>query len=355
MNEFVTLSKSSPDFESYLMGTFSTKKRALPVQSLNVNTAAETVTFKIVPLNELKVPSFWFIALRALKLRGLLLLLVPIFLILTKNIEDGSIRDRQTTTFATIGLIFAFIAMNLRNDFMDHIKGIDRIFTYSGSRAIQNGWTTAIQVKKISLKFLLLAYMCAIPVVHAYPEVSIVILLATVVGLWAQFKKRNSYKYLIGGEISMFLLLGPLLTVGFQLSMGAGFDWDSFWLGCVWGWGVLFVLHLRNFTNILPGSQAGFRNTINWLGFDKSRRLLAFWWLSFVLVNLFYHYAYAGTYWGFYLSITVLIVSASFIGKLKSISSPVGSELRHVFRYGFSLFLVTTGLWIFECLWYLTT
>lgn len=355
MNQFITLSKNSPEFESYLLGTFADDRRALPVESLNVNSASEMVTFKVVSLSNLNRPSAWYIALKSLKVRGFLLLLVPMFLVLTKNMVDNSLRDTSTTIFASLGLIFSFIAMNLRNDFMDHIKGIDRIFSYAGSRAIQNGWLTAIQVKNYSVWFLLLAMLCAVPVIFSYPEVTVLIFSAMAIGLWAQFKKQNSFKYRIGGEVAMFLLLGPLLTVGYQLSMGAQFDWESFYLGCVWGWGVLFVLHLRNFTNILISSQAGFQNTINWLGFDKSRRLLAFWWLSFVLVNLFYHYAYAGIYWGFYLSVTVLMVSASFISKLKTISSPVGSELRHVFRYGFSLFLVTVSLWVFECLWYLAT
>ena len=135
--------------------------------------------------------------------------------------------------------------------------------------------------------------------------------------------------------------------------MGARFDQESLWLGVVWGWGVLFVVHLKNFTDILPSSQAGFRNTVNWLGFDNARRLLAFWWLSFVGMNLVYHYLFAGRYWGFYLSLAVLFVSTSFIVKLKSISSPVGGELLQVYKYGLTLFLVTVGLWVFECLWYL--
>ncbi|MDG0816995.1 prenyltransferase [Bdellovibrio svalbardensis] len=353
MSHLVTLSKDSPEFESYLLGTFASDKRALPVQSLNVNSASETVTFKIVPVSELNRPSWFVVALKSVKVRSFLLLLVPLFLVLTKNIVDKTGRDPFTTIIATIGLIFTLISVNLRNDFMDHIKGVDRIIANSGSRSIQNGWLTAIQVKNFSSLFLLLAGICAIPVVFAFPEVAIVIAISFAVGLWAQFKRQNSFKYQIGGEFALFLLLGPLLTVGYQLSMGARLDQEIFWLGCLWGWGVLFIVHLKNFTNILPSSQAGFKNTVNWLGFDNARRLLAFWWLAFIGMNLAYHYIFAGTYWGFYLSVAVLFVSGSFISKLKSISSPVGSELRQVFKYGLSLFLITIGLWVFECLWYL--
>lgn len=355
MSQLITLTKNSPEFESYLLGTFSDSKRALPVQTLNVNSASETVTFKIVDVKDLQRPSWLIVALKSLKVRSFLLLLVPLFLVLTKNMVDHTIRDSLTTLIATIGLFFAFLSVNLRNDFMDHIKGVDRIFQNSGSRSIQNGWLTAIQVKNLSVLFLIFAIVCSLPVIFAFPVVAVVIAIAIVVGLWAQFKKKNSFKYQIGGEVALFLLLGPLLTVGYQLSMGAAYDPESFWLGCVWGWGVLFVVHLKNFTDILPSSQAGFRNTINWLGFDNSRRFLAFWWLAFVGMNLAYHYFFAGVYWGFYLSVAVLIISTSFIAKLKSISSPVGGELRQVHKYGLTLFLITVGLWVFECLWYLLT
>lgn len=355
MSSLITLSKDSPEFEAYLLGTFSADQRALPVQSLNINSASETVTFKIVPVSEVLRPSWFVVVLKSLKVRSFILLLVPLFLVLTKNIVDQTIRDSLTALIATLGLVCAFIAVNLRNDFMDHVRGVDRIIANSGSRSIQKGWLTAIQVKKLSSLFLILAVLCSVPVIFAFPEVAKVIVVAVTIGLWAQFKNKNSFKYQIGGEIALFLLLGPLLTIGYQLSMGAEFDQEVFWLGCLWGWGVLYIVQLRNFTNILPSSQAGFKNTINWLGFDKARRWLVFAWLAFIGFSLVYRSVYAGTYWGLYLSLVILLISARFVARLKNISSPVGSELRQVYRQGFTLFLITIGLWVFECLWYLLT
>ncbi|WP_413613044.1 prenyltransferase [Bdellovibrio sp. HCB-110] len=353
MSELITLSKNSPEFEAYLMGTFAKDKRALPLQTLNVNSASETVTFRVVPLKTLSRPSSLVVLLKTFKARSFLLILVPLFLTLTKNIADNTVIDPVTTVIATLGVLLAFMAVNLRNDYMDHLKGVDRVLEKSGSRAIQNGWVTAAQVKSYSSILLALSVLSAIPLVIAFPVIAGVIALSLVVGLWAQFKKQNSFKYQIGGEFALFLMLGPLLTVGYQLAMGAGFDDEIFWLGCVWGWLVLFVVHLRNFMNILPSAQAGFTNTVNWLGFDKSRRLLAAWWGLFVVFNLAYHLLYAGFYWGLYLSIALFILSVIFVYKLKNLSSPVGSELRGVFRSGFQLFLLTIGLWVFECLWYL--
>lgn len=353
MSELITLPRKSPLFRSYLQGTFSKDKRALPVQTLNVNSSAETVTFRIVPVSEIKKPSFLVLLLHVFKVRSFFLIFMPLFLVLTKNVDDHTMQDPVITAVATFGVLCAFIAVNLRNDYMDHMKGVDRILERSGSRAIQNGWVTAAQVKQYSSILLAISIFFAIPVVMAFPQTAYAIGAGLVIGLWAQFKRHSSFKYRIGGEFALFMMLGPLLTVGYQWAMGVEYDHEAAWLGFVWGWLVLFIVHLRNFVNIFPSSQAGFTNTVNWLGFDKSRRLIAGWWLLFVLFSLVYHFHFAGLYWGFYLTVVLLFVSLSFIFKLKSISSPVGSDLRSVFRTGFYLFLWTTGMWVFECLWYL--
>ncbi|AHZ86643.1 prenyltransferase [Bdellovibrio bacteriovorus] len=353
MSELITLSKKDAQFESYLLGTFSKTHRALPQQTLNVNSASELVTFRVLPLNEITKPSFWAKMSQIYKVRTFLLIFLPLFLILTKNIDDQTMQDPVTTAIATIGVLLAFISINLRNDYMDHMKGVDRVLERSGSRAIQNGWITAAQVKHLSSFFLFMALVCAVPLLFAFPQLAGIFAVSLVVGLWAQFKKQNSFKYRIGGEFALFVMLGPLLTVGFQIAMGVPGDVEAFWLGCVWGWLVLFVVHLRNFMNIFPSSQAGFTNTVNWLGFDKARRLIAGWWILFLVFNLTYHLTYAGFYWGVYLTVVLAFASVGFIYKLKNISSPVGSEMRKVFRSGFYLFLIAIGMWVFECLWYL--
>ena len=353
MSELVTLSKGNPGFEDYLLGTFSKTKRALPLQTLNANSASETVTFKIVDVNELEKPHLLSRIAQTFKVRSFLLVLVPLLLVLTKNIADQTLEDPWLTILATFGVTLAFIAVNFRNDFMDHMHGVDRVMIRSGSRAIQRGWTTAAQVRTWANVFVFLSLLCALPVMIVVPQVAVLTVLALMVGLWAQFKKRKSFKDHVGGEFALFLLLGPMLTTGYQLSMAASFDVEIMWLGALWGWLVTFVVHLKNFKNILPSSQAGFTNTVNWLGFDKSRRLLAGWWLAFVFFNLIFHLEYAGIYWGWYLTAILLFISFPFIHRLRRASSPVGSELMVAFRSGFNLFVIAVGLWVFECLWYL--
>jgi 1,4-dihydroxy-2-naphthoate octaprenyltransferase len=355
VSRFVTLTKGSSDFYPYLLGTFSKTERALPVQTLNVNSASETVTFKIVKCSEVVKPSPIVMFFRTLKMRSLLLVLFPLLLVLTKNVVDLTIRDPLAALIATMGVVFAYVAMSLRNDFMDHMKGVDRVIERSGSRAIQNGWMTAAQVKTLSNVFLGLSLLMSVPVALGYPQVLIVLVIALLVGLRAQFNKRSSFKYRIGGEISLFLMFGPLLSIGYQYAMGTWLDLEVVMLGCLWGWLVLFVVHVKNFTNIMVSSQAGFRNTVNWLGFDRSKTLLGVWWIVFMILNFMYHLEFAGMYWGWYLTIVLLFCSANFFYRLKNITSPVGSDLALILRSSMNLFMITMGLWVIECLWYLST
>lgn len=351
MNSLVTLSKNSPEFESYLLGTFDAKKRALPVRTLNVNSASETVTFRIVDTEKISRPSPLKVIVQALKIRSYFLILMPLFLVLVKNMNEGNVFDPWAALFVVIGLGLAFASANLRNDYLDHMKGLDRVLGESGSRAIQNGWMTAAQVKSLSNLFLGLALLCAFPLIVAYPEILFVVAVALAVGLWAQFQKQNSFKYQIGGELAIFLLLGPLLTLGAQMAMGGNFDLQVVLLGALWGWAVLFVVHLRNFRHILPSLQAGFSNTVNWLGFDKARRLLAVWWGFLVVFNFAYYFEYADVLEGTIISTFLVVASIPFVKQLKSLASPVGSEMKVAYSSGIYLFLLAMGLWIVQCLW----
>jgi 1,4-dihydroxy-2-naphthoate octaprenyltransferase len=344
MSELVTLTKGSAEFRSYLLGTFSKERRALPQQTLNPNSQNETVTFKIVPLSQIRRPSLISYFVQTFKVKNFLLVLFPLFLIVVKNIADNTLMDPLSATISTLGVLCAFVSLNLRNDYNDHLQGIDRVLQERGSRAIQNGWATAEQVKKYSLFFLILALLCALPVIVTFPSVLAVVAVSALTGLWA---------YQLGGELSLFLLLGPLLTVGYQLSMGMFFDIEALALGLMWGWLVLYLVHLKNLTCIIESSQAQFKNTVNRLGFDRSRRLIAAWWCAFVLFYAVYHVFYASLLLGLYGTLLLIFISFRFIGRMKKLSSPAGSEMKAVYEYGRRLFQVAVILWTLENFWYL--
>lgn len=352
MSEVVTLSKSSPQFESYLLGTFSKDKRALPVRTLNANSSLETVTFEIKPLSEIERPSWPVILLYLLKVRAFILVLFPMYLLLVKNTADKTILDPFVVVLSTLGILFTYIAVNLRNDFTDHMKGLDRINPKAGSRVIQRGWMTAAQVRNWASFFVGLALLCAALVIFAFPVVVGVVILTVLVGVWAQFLKKGSFKYHKGGEIFVFLLLGPLLTTGYHISIAGAWDLESLYLGIMWGWLVVFLQHIKNFEFIMINSQAGFHNTVTWLGFDKSKILLKVWWLVFLAMFICYHVRYAGDFWTWFLGATLAFSAFPFFIGINNLQSPVGSDLIRVRKRGYNLVLVTIFLWALENIWY---
>lgn len=342
--ELRTLEKSSTDFNSYLLGTFSQSERALPIQSLNVNSQSETVTFKVVPKNQIRRPAAFIFLAQTFKAKNFLLVLLPLFLITIKNLVDNTLMDPLSAAISVLGILCAFVSLSLRNDYLDHMQGVDRVLTDRGSRAIQNGWLAAVDVRRYSFFFLVLALLCAVPVMVTFPAVILAVAVSAFAGLWA---------YQLGGELSLFLMLGPLLTVGYQLSMGMHFDMESLVIGSIWGWLVLYLAHLKNLVSIIASSQARFKNTVNRLGFDKARRLIAAWWLSFVIFYGAYHVFYANLLLGIYGTVILLAVSLRFIFKLKKLSTPAGSEMKAVYTSGRRLFQIAVIVWTLENFWYL--
>lgn len=352
MSEIKTLTKGSQDFQSYLLGTFSRSHRALPIQTLNVNSSLETVTFEIKPVSEIQRPSFLRVFLTMMKPRAFMLVLFPMYLILVKNIADKTVADPWLMLLSTLGILCVFASVSLRNDYIDHMRGMDRINPAAGSRVIQNGWMTAAQVRSWANFFLILGLFAATPVAMVFPSVLGVVLVALPMAVVSQFYEKGSFKYFKGGEIFAFLLLGPLLAIGYQISIAGFWDLECIYIGVLWGWLVVFVQHIKNLEYIMIHSQAGFSNTVCWLGFDKGKTLIKWWWLIFLAMFITYHVRFSGDYWTWFLAGTFAFAGLPFFIRLNHLNSPVGSDMPSVRRRGFGLVMLVIFLWTLENIWY---
>lgn len=353
MSEVITLSLKDPRFKSYLDGSFSKTHRALPIQSMNLNSAQESVTFKIVQNNEVNRPAGFFVWTQAIKLKSFVLLYFPIFIVLVKVLEYNALRDPLLLIFSLMGVSFLYAGVNLRNEYTDHLTGLDRIHQDSGSRVIQLGWLTGRQVKVASNVLISSAILLGAPILLAYPNIGFVILLAVIFGVWAQFRERATFKSKVGGELLVLLLLGPLLTVGFEISISGKFSFETLFFGFLWGWLILFLIHLKNFENILVDTQFGFKNTIVWLGFDRAKLFIHYWWIIALILFGTYHFKYSGFFWFWFYSLIVIFISMPFSMKLKRLSSSVGSGLSRIRLRGYYLVWIMIGLWLFENFWYM--
>jgi 1,4-dihydroxy-2-naphthoate octaprenyltransferase len=352
-SSFITLGKNSPEFDSYLRGTFSKVARALPVESLNINTDQERVTFQIVPVKEIQKPGFFKIWLKVLRPRSFLMVLFPMFLIAAKNISDNTIEDSWTMLLSTLGVLFLFAAFTLRNDYVDHMKGFDRIDSELGSRPIQAGWVTAESVRRLASLCLFVSVFLAFPVFIAFPPVILFVGIAAVISYLTLYRVQFTFKEFAGGELGILLLVGPLLTSGYELSIAGEVRPESLVIGFIWGWMALLPIHLRNLSLILGQSQAGLSNLVTHFGFDKGKKFIYYWWLVSLVGFIAYHYFFAGFFWFWFYSGIMLFVSLPFTNQLFRLDSPVGSRMLTLRKVGTYLLNFVMALWVIETLWYI--
>jgi 1,4-dihydroxy-2-naphthoate polyprenyltransferase len=352
VSRLVTIEKSSPDFQKYLLGTFSEREVAIPVQSLNVNKASEQITFKVIDKTEIELPFFLTRWLLTVKVKNFTLVLFPIFIILVKNIYDDLFIEPLLPLLSCIGVICLHAAVNLRNDYYDHVSGVDRINPEVGSRAIQEGWITAAELRRTSIWFRVIGLLLGFPALVSYPQLVLFGLPVLFFGFVSHSYSPVGFRYRRWSEISAFFLLGPLLTAGFEISIRGDFDFETVAIGIILGWLAVFVLHLRNFQSILVQSQAEFINSINWLGFDRAKKLLLSWWFIFICMFWLYHSTYTATFWTFFSTAFLVMASLPFVIRLTSMESPIGSLMARVTRRGKLLYATAVTIWFVENLFY---
>jgi 1,4-dihydroxy-2-naphthoate octaprenyltransferase len=348
--ELITLSKKDSRFLSYINGTFSREHRALPVTSLNVNTESEQVTFQLVPTKEIAQPLLGLQWLQILKVRNFLMIMFPVFLVFAKNWSQGPLLDPWTGALASLGALCLMTAVNLRNDYLDHLSGLDRIHPQSGSRAIQNGWVTASQVKQWSFGYLLLGVLLGLKAVWLHKEILILVGIFALLGVLGMTSYKMGLKYRRWSEWAVFLLLGPLLTLGIQISIGEGFDLEVMGIGFLTGALSVFYLHLKNFEQLMVNDQANFQNTISWLGFENGKRWLVAWWIFSIATLNLYHLFYSRTFWQVAFLVVTFSTVPPFVSLLSQLTSPLSSRMKKLVNLGKKMILAVMILWAIKAI-----
>ena len=350
--ELKTLSRRDPEFDAYLQGTFASDKRALPVRSLNVDSESEKVTFQLVPVHEIPLPPALRLWAQVFRLRNLVSVLFPLFLVLAKNVLDEIPWDADLAVLSILGALSLSMGAFLLNDYLDHVKGVDRVHPLSGSRAIQKGWVTADATRKWSWFYLILGGLLGAPAVFVFPELAAYLSLPAAVALLSWTFPKVGLKYRRFAEIVVFLLFGPFLTLGFQIAITGQFDLEALWIGVLAGWHFTFLVHLKNFESIMFNSQAGFTNTMSYLGFEKGRRFLELWWSGFIFLFAAYQWAYHSPEWFLILSLLLIASAAPFFLRLRRLTSPLGSQMARAIKLGRTAALLVFLVWALQCLWY---
>jgi 1,4-dihydroxy-2-naphthoate polyprenyltransferase len=347
MERFKTLSRVDPEFLSYLDGTFSSTHIARPMRTMNVATAREEVTFEIVPLKEVNRPAIFKVIWTAARPSSLILSLGPVLSSILLAWMLGHIIETAKVVPAVAGILFFHLGMNFLDDYFDHRRGIDRLNPRSGSRAIQNGWIRGRTMFHAGLGLLGLSILLGLPIILGKPVLFLAAALFALLIGWGFSSQTARLKYRGFGELTTFILSGPLLTVGFVWACIGYFSWEYFFLGCAFGFTTVLYYHLKNIENIMVDSQAETRTLATRLGFDSSKTLVvAFAAFSSLSILMF---DWAMDTHGYYILVLVAHVFAlvPIAHRLVKAPSPLSSELREIRARGLKAFWITAiAFWI---------
>lgn len=341
MNRWVTLSRSQPEFRSYLEGTFSSDHVAVPTRTLNALTSNEEVTFEIIPSNEVKKPNWLIITLRLFRPLTLTLSLGPAVVSLAYLTSANVPYSIELAIATLIGTILFHGALNYLNDYFDHVKGEDRISPNGGSRAIQRGWVRAVTVKRVGFLLLGLAIGFGLPALLLHPSLVILIaVMAFLAGL--EFSsKQLGLKYRGYSEIFLFLLSGPLVSVGFSWAvapLATPVNWGPIILiGSIFGVATVYVYHLKNIEDIFIDSQSGIRTLAVSQGFDRAKKFL--WVLGAAIFVAFAALGASTDRPVIIFAFALLLAMKLFITtrQISKIASPLSSEIHKVRLLGIRL------------------
>ncbi len=341
MNDFITISRNDYRFLDYLKGTFARDQRAIPTESLNVKGKKDYVVFKIVPVTSVPKPNWIEFLWKTLRVPSLTLSMGPLLTMLTYISVSYSNFDRTMAWLCLLPVLLFHLAMNLINDYYDHLKGIDGA---GAVKSIQLGWVRGIDLYRCGLFLLGVGVAIGVYILLVSPQQLFILSLLSGFGVLQFSSNRFGLKYHGFGELTVFLLSGPLLCIGYSWAVMGKIDGVSLLVGLFLGSLSLFVIHINNLKEILTASHAGVVNLSTIFGFDKGKKIgttillvaTSVWWFLLFSTNkgfLAYGFWFLG----------VLILKLMWF-KMYTSNSSVASSLRELVANRFSFHILLVGL-----------
>lgn len=348
-NSYKSLTPKDAEYLKYMMGSFSETERAIPQASLNPQSVSDVVTFEIKKIEALELASPLKKILMLLKPQSWLIVLVPFIVVGRMDVHS---------TFATqlmlfLSLVTLMIFANWQTDLVDHLKGWDRLSGEKNKSVLQKGWFTGQQLQQWSKGVLIFNVVLGIPLIMNNPWVLVpyalgVLALLLLLPRWWRQPVKTGFSSLV-----IFLLTGPLLSVGIDLALDGKMNKNSLFLGVAWGLWMSFMRQQNAYTqqwrSFYKNSSYSFLN----LGFDRSKALMrliivgvpGIMLMSFIFVS-------GGAAWFFPLLVTHSFFVFWELHFNEKVQSSVGSTLKSLqtlFRWHF--YVVSVMMVIGAIIW----
>lgn len=283
--EILTLRTESPELKQVLLTgqvfRHGETWRGLPREAIWKDHHLESIIFEISPMSG-GGPRLASLLWESIRPANLTLTLTPCAAIWAYGLYSGWEYDGWRAVLAVLGVLFLQIAVNAFNDVEDHLRMVDLPRGDRKSSVIEKGWISAQNHRYLAVLFLGLGILCGFPVVFQGGQALLWIGAAAALGVLTHSNRPFGIKYRTFGDLSILLLMGPFLTLGYSQAVFGQSDGVTWGLGFFFGfqaWATFLTKQLQCFEldRIRHASTLA-----QYLGFKKSRHLLAgFYGISF--------------------------------------------------------------------------
>ncbi len=332
-HRFVSFEANSQEAQKVLeTGQFGPLNASL-VSTLN-HPGPENYSFELTSPLEVKKPRFWKLWHHVLSLSSLPFVLFPIFIVWTKGVRDNMDLNPFITVLSIIGSLSLYIYFNLKSDILSFGSGLHRYQRWAGNEALTKHWTQVRKFRTLSHLFLFIAFGAGLPVVVASPNLGIFmsLVLAGLTLAWTNLDRKQKNRLI--SEFVVFMMFGPLLTLGFQSAIQGRLDTELLWIGCLSGLLALFVHTIKNFAQIMEMSKLGLMNATVRLGFEKSKIWISMLLAAVVVSSVSYLAIYASLFWAIVTMVLLGPTAFFFWRNLMSLQSPLNSKIHWLLKMG---------------------
>lgn len=343
--DLITLTKDDPDFEAYLLGTFSKDKRALPVETYHADTPRERVTFRIIPRDQVGAPHWLRIYLKSSRPELLCLTMGPAIAAWLNHSHSLNEWARIPSWLALLGLFFLHTAVFIFNDVQDHIHGLDRLNHRRGSQVIQKGWASAAEMKLWAWVNGLLAVLFGVPSFLNAPIELLSICACAALCIFVVIKNFGTRWGLC--DLALMLLFGPLITMGIAFASFGESNFQDFALGIATGSLSVWVFQVRQFEDLFRAKPQSVRSFLGYLNFDRAHRAVVLEGLLLLFIQPAAALVLRLPLFFLAFSPIVSIPLILTVQRFLKASSPLSSSLVNSSKWALASHLAWSGWWIF--------
>jgi 1,4-dihydroxy-2-naphthoate octaprenyltransferase len=179
--------------------------------------------------------------------------------------------DWLAAVCAVLGVMTLQISVNLFNDVEDYLKLIDLPGSLGGSGVIQQGWLSAQQVRKGALIALFIGCALGLPALLVSPQGILTCGILAVIGVVGYSGKPFNFKYKAMGDLAVFALCGPILTMGMSYAATGTIQEGVILIGSFFGFAAAAILNANNMNDIKVDTSRGATTFASILGFKFAR------------------------------------------------------------------------------------